>query len=368
MIALYHKIDIYVNMNQLVIIDHLKCIYNQFFISFYIHSIMNPRECVRWQIVGAHRFGHNHLSISRVLHVPRTTVRRTIQSYNMRGSVSRQRGSGRPRKTTQRSDRRLIRLARANRFATVPLLAGWWNEPVSGMTLSRRLRQASFKSYRPPVKPYLSPENIRNRLRWTMRRVLWRLPMFRRVVWSDESRFRLFKNDRRTRVWRLRGERFKPDLMQHSFHSQGGSVHVWGAFWYGGRSDLQILIENVNGNRYCEVIRHFIRSSRPPLNWILQQDNAPAHTSQVVTRYFQEAGIQSLPWPSKSPDLNPIEHVWDYIGRKAVKRFPANLFQLRNFLIEEWNRIPQMYLDHLVEGMPRRIGAVVEAHGRNTKY
>ena len=145
-------------------------------------------------------------------------------------------------------------------------------------------------------------------------------------------------------------------------------MHVWGAFWYGGRSDLQVLVQTVNGERYCEVIRDFIANSGPPPGWILQQDNAPPHTSRVVTDYFQEAGVRTLPWPSKSPDLNPIEHVWDFLGRKVVARVPQNLRQLRNFLLEEWNQIPENYLNHLVEGMPRRINAVVEARGGQTRY
>lgn len=202
-----------------------------------------------------------------------------------------------------------------------------------------------------------------------MTRVIWRLPMFRKIVWTDESRFRLFHNDGRVRVWRMRGERYRTDLMLYSTHTQGGSVHVWGAFWYGGRSDLQILRTTVNGERYCEVIRNFLLDgSQPPNDWILQQDNAPAHTSQVVMNTFEEMRIRHLPWPSKSPDLNPIEHVWDFINRKVVARVPQNLLQLQNFLIEEWRLIPQNYLDKLVIGMPRRINAVVEANGRNTRY
>ena len=166
----------------------------------------------------------------------------------------------------------------------------------------------------------------------------------------------------------MRGERYRPDLMLHSTHSQGGSVHVWGAFWYGGRSGLQVLVQNVNGERYCEVIRSFLQNNGVPPGWILQQDNAPAHNSEVVTNYFEEAGIRTLPWPSKSPDLNPIENVWDFLGRKVAARVPQNLVQLQNFLLEEWNQIPQNYFDRLVEGMPRRINAVIEVRGGQTRY
>ena len=116
------------------------------------------------------------------------------------------------------------------------------------------------------------------------------------------------------------------------------------------------------------MIRTFLENDNPPDDWVLQQDNAPAHTSQVVKNYFDQAGIRTLPWPSRSPDLNPIEHVWDFLSRKVRTRQPQNMRQLTDFLMEEWNRIDQDYLDHLVEGMPWWIGAVLEARGRTTRY
>ena len=88
--------------------------------------------------------------------------------------------------------------------------------------------------------------------------------------------------------------------MLHPAHTQGGSVHVWGAIWYGGRSELQVLVQTVNRERYCEIIRSFIAHNQPPPNWILQQDNAPAHTSQVVRNFLRKTkpklfhGLQSL--------------------------------------------------------------------------
>lgn len=219
---------------------------------------MNNSEQIRWQIVGAHRMGINFISISRTLHVPETTVRRVVNNFLRRGTVSRKKGSGRPRKTTPRSDRMLVRLVKSHRFAPSPVLLWRWGEQVSRSTVFRRLKEAKFQLHKPPLAPFLSPANIESRLNWTMTRVLWRLPMFRRIVWTDESRFRLFKNDGRVKVWRVRGERFRNDLMLHTSQGMGGSIHIWGAFWYGGRSDLQVLQRNVNGIRYAEVIQMFL--------------------------------------------------------------------------------------------------------------
>jgi transposase len=70
-----------------------------------------------------------------------------------------------------------------------------------------------------------------------------------------------------------------------------------------------------------------------------------------------------MDWPACSPDLNPIEHVWDKLERQIRCRpvVPDNLNDLRIALLEEWERIPQDYVQNLFESMPRRIEAVIRA-------
>jgi hypothetical protein len=83
----------------------------------------------------------------------------------------------------------------------------------------------------------------------------------------------------------------------------------------------------------------------------------------------QQLFYKPMPWPSRSPDLNPIEHVWDLLNR-CVRSNSANinnLHELRTALIAEWNVIPQRQIQNIILGMRKRCRAVSDARGGWTR-
>ncbi|GFU10321.1 transposable element Tcb2 transposase [Trichonephila clavipes] len=80
----------------------------------------------------------------------------------------------------------------------------------------------------------------------------------------------------------------------------------------------------------------------------------------------------SLEWIGQRthPDLNPIEHVWDALGRRIVARLhhPENTQQLKQMLIEEWALLPQEMLQQLVLSMRRRCEATIAVRGGHIPY
>jgi transposase len=103
---------------------------------------------------------------------------------------------------------------------------------------------------------------------------------------------------------------------------------------------------------------------------IFLQDNDSKHTSGLARQWFKDNGVKVLKWPSSSPDLNPIEHLWRRLKQQlaAYPTEPANLDELWERVQTEWKKTPAQECVNLIESMPKRIAAVLKAKGKNTNY
>ena len=101
---------------------------------------------------------------------------------------------------------------------------------------------------------------------------------------------------------------------------------------------------------------------------VFQHDNDPKHTSKMTTALLKKLRIKVMDWPSMSPELNPIEHLWRILKQKVEGCKVSNIFQLRDVVMEEWKSIPVATCEVLVNSMPRRVKAILDNDGGHTKY
>jgi hypothetical protein len=162
------------------------------------------------------------------------------------------------------------------------------------------------------------------------------------------------------RIYRRRRERFADGCVKETDRFGGGGVMVWGGISHVGKTNLKIVVGNLNGIRYRDEILApnvlpFIRTHH--FNHVFQQDNARCHISHVAMNFLNDNHIRTLPWPALSPpDLNPIELLWDELGRRVRRRVdpPESIDKLQRALIDEWNNIPQAFVMRLIGSMRRR--------------
>ena len=150
--------------------------------------------------------------------------------------------------------------------------------------------------------------------------------------------------------------------------------------WYGlefdmidSRTQLKVVQGTLNAVKYRDdILDHIVLSFMQQRNFdhVFQHDNARCHVARVCQDFLKQNHIRVLPWPALSPDLSPIEHLWDELCRRVHHRqnLPVTLKELRDALVHEWNNIPQAFIQRLIGSMRRRCEAVVAARGGQTSY
>ena len=148
---------------------------------------------------------------------------------------------------------------------------------------------------------------------------------------------------------------------------------VWGGFSLHHRTPLHRVQGNLTGIAYRDDILEPI--AVPALQAmgpgaILQDDNARPHRARVVQNFLQQQQVNRMNWPARLPDLNPIEHLWDVLGRRIRANHPPahNLDALFGNLEQEWQAIPQNILQTLVRSMRQRCLDCINANGSHTRY
>ncbi|GFY06863.1 transposable element Tc1 transposase [Trichonephila clavipes] len=159
-----------------------------------------------------------------------------------------------PRKTARREERRIVRHALVDPIVTRSTIRSDVDVAIVPQTISRHLAEANLKSKHPFRALPLTPEHRQLRLQWCQARSIWNVTDWQNVVFSDESRFVLGTDGNRVRVWRRPGP----------------------------------FLNGLPGV-------------------IFKQDNARPHTARVAQKF--KSHFQTLPWPARSPDLSPVEHV-----------------------------------------------------------
>lgn len=328
----------------------------------------------RAQIITLHDQGLSERAISMSVSVPKTTVHDTLSRYADLQTYTSRKRSGRPRVTTPQDDRTIRRVcvkdptASANEILVqLPALGN-----ISARTVRRRLQNDfQLQAYHPSLKPMRSMKNVRDRIMFCKQHQHWTVADWRRVLFSDESMIRQFHSFR-TFVRRPPNQRYHARYCIPTV-KQCASVMIWGCISATGPGGLWFAPRGttVNAAVYLSILEQTLQVSMADHNCtVFQHDGAPCHTARIVKEWLAEKNIPVLgKWPGSSPDLNPIENCWALLKRKVMMLKPTSAADLVCKVKKVWQEeITVDYCSSLIDSMPSRILAVLNAKGGNTRY
>jgi len=146
-----------------------------------------------------------------------------------------------------------------------------------------------------------------------------------------------------------------------------GGVMVWGMFsWHtlGPLPNGQFLNATAYQRIVSDHVNPFMATMYPSSDGDFQQDNAPCHKAWIISNWLLEHDNEFtvLKWPPQSPDLNPMEHLWDVVEWElcSLDVHPTNLHQLQDAILSISAKISKECFQHFVESMPHRIKAVLK--------
>lgn len=127
------------------------------------------------------------------------------------------------------------------------------------------------------------------------------------------------------------------------------------------------FISKKNRKDRLEFAKKYLNEPRTE-NFIFQQDNDPKHTSMNARLFLTYNTPHQMKSPAQSPDLNPIEHLWEVLERRLRKHQVRSKPHLKELLLDEWSQIPHDTVRKLAMSMPNRLRAVIKAKGHATQY
>jgi transposase len=245
---------------------------------------------------------------------------------------------------------------------------------VSYSTVLRVLKSSKFAKYaKKKPAPSLRPHHRKARIKFAVKYI--NKPGFwRRIVFSDEKKFNLDGPDGYRYYWY--DVRQDPEIFSKRVCG-GGSVMVWAAVNWHGKTEIVILEGRQAAVDYTQTLSNSMQPFLRKLSVehgvadpIFQQDNASIHSAKLTTAFLKEKEVNTLSWPSKSPDLNIIENVWGQLSRAVYRdgRQLESTADLKRQIVASWEEIKTNSIQTLVDSMPTRMAQVVLRRGGPIDY
>jgi transposase len=341
----------------------------------------HPERLIRDQrrdILLMRSLGFTYKQIASHLNV---TERAVAYSCKKMKATPQHKNAGRPARLQQNEVDKIIdfmRQSRRTRQMTANQLAFelFPDGDVSGSMVDAALKKRGYNRRIALRKPALTPAHRRARLKWVEEHVNWTIKQWEGILWSDKT-WVTSGQHRKAYVWRLDNEVYEDSCLVDKIQRKQAWM-FWGSFHGDSKGPCQFWDRNemgtISAHTYCSyvlplLVDYFAKMKKKGVQLIYQQDGASSHTANSTKTAFKRMGISTCAWPAKSPDLNPIETLWNIMKDWIAKHYPeysSNAQYNRRVVTAAWDAIGQDTLRSLLATIKQRYQDIIDTKGSYT--
>jgi transposase len=327
-------------------------------------------EVERAAIVTLHKVGWIGRDIAQSIKCSENTVSLWINRWKEQHSLQDKERNGRPRCMDEEVDVAIEEYADKKVNVTPRDAVRELELPVSSRTTRRRLDEVGLYGRVQKEEHAYTDDTMRKRIAFAEGYSRWTDEDWSRVIFSDETHFYLGHHGREY-VQRPIGAALDPKYTLKTEQLEG-KVSLWGCICAGGLGHAELYVDSLDARRYQSILALNLVSSAhqfwPKGQWWFQQDNWSVHTASTSQAWFHNHGIDLIDWPAWSPDLNPIENLWNDLKRRVYAHHPQTMEELEHYIGLEWQATDLNFISHICRSMPRRLQLLRESCGHKISY
>ncbi|KAI4293326.1 hypothetical protein PAPHI01_2600 [Pancytospora philotis] len=319
--------------------------------------------------------GFGQAEIAKKLGISQSTVSRCLKRHVLGGPTTYSKSSGRHTVVFAAIEAAIMRQNKAcptfSLRKHVAKLANDHKITISYSTVRCVLNGNSVAAHSPAKKPALLAKHIENQFAAARAWIGFTERELQSIVFSDESKFNLLQSDGKVSVWRGPCSQYDRKHVIGTKKFGGGSVIVWACFSYGGVGKLVFIEGIMDAYKYVSILATALPPSLEQMGlfeFIFQQDNDAKHTAKVTKCFFENRSIRVMPWPAMSPDMNPIENLWEYVKHRVAELEPKNIANLKSKIMQAWSEILLAVCQKYTMSFSNRALALCRSRGEHTKY